>query len=232
MPVGIRKIRTVFGDRPKVGGQTVRLTIPQPVERPYSVRSRDVIHRELLRAPREGYVVHKRGIQRDFVGQDYREVRAISADRIRGTLPERIVYLWLVTKMHMKDGIDFDFQSSLSGGRIEMGGIVADFRFEILKFILNVQGPTHTEFLRMRKDEEQRAILEDMGYKVYELTDIEIYNEPIFEDRMRRLFNMTGGSGGGYSQEHEIDPNPNNDPILVQEVLADTMLLMNVVGGM
>jgi len=226
--VGTRRIRTVFGDKPKEGGETTRIKIPQPKERPVVLRRKDVIRRELLRPDREGYVVHKRGMRRDLVGEDPREMRAISRERLRGTLPERIVYLWLVTKLHLKDGVDFDFQSSMSGGRLEMGGIVADFRFEIFKMILNVQGQTHNEFLRSKKDEEQRAILESMGYKVYELTDIEIYNEPLFEDKMRRIFNLSGNGGGGtgyYSQEHITDENPGIDPILMSDLLVDTQRL-------
>ena len=87
---------------------------------------------------------------------------------------------------------------------MELGGIVADFEFPIMMMIINVQGSTHEEFLRQRKDEEQRAILEDMGYKVYELTDIEIYNEPVFEDKMLRIFNMRGGGGASDSYLREL----------------------------
>lgn len=232
MPItGIRRIRTPFDERPKPDSETRRIRIPQPIERPLTVRGKDVIRDEYLRKSPWWYTLHKRGLKRQKVGLDYLEARAISKSQLRGTLPERIVYLYLITKLHMRAGVDFTFQSSLQGGRLELGGIVADFEFPILKLILNVQGSTHEQFLRMRKDEEQRAILEDMGYRVFELTDVQIYNEPIFENEMRKMF-VRGSSGGGYSQEHVIDENPGLDPILLGQMLDGVLLLVDRIGAL
>lgn len=51
------------------------------------------------------------------------------------TIPEWLVYQWL-----QKHGVRFDFQSSLMGGRIELGGAVADFVLPELGMIWRVQG--------------------------------------------------------------------------------------------
>ena len=229
MPLtGVRRVRTVFDDPPKKDSEQIRIRIPQPVERPFNLRRRDALRKELMRKSPSWYTLHKRGLRRLKVGEDYLESRAISKEKLRGTLPERIMYLYLVNKLHLKDGIDFDFQSSLAGGRIELGGIVADFRFELLKLIIGVDGPTHTQFLRIRKDEEQKSILESMGYKVEVLTDLEIYNETIFENKMRRIFVRGGSSGGGeYSQPHDGTEVPNEDAILIRTILDDVLKLYN-----
>jgi hypothetical protein len=102
----------------------------------------------------------------------------------------------------MVDGIDFSFQSSLEGGRLELGGIVVDFLFPLIQLVIQVQGPTHTQFLRMKKDEEQRQILAAMGLTVTDLYEDEIYNEPVFESKIRQIFNLGtfrwGGAVEGY----------------------------------
>ena len=51
-------------------------------------------------------------------------------EQVNGTLPERILYLALIRVMHFSPNADFDFQSSQEGGRLELGGLVADFLFE------------------------------------------------------------------------------------------------------
>ena len=47
---------------------------------------------------------------------------ALLRQGIQGTLPELVVYQWLTRR-----GYQFDFQTSLMGGRLELGGAVADF---------------------------------------------------------------------------------------------------------
>jgi len=73
------------------------------------------------------FTLHKRGPRRSRVGEDPLEARAVPHDYIKGTLPERIVYYYLVNYMKFQAGVDFDFQSSMEGGRIELGGMVVDF---------------------------------------------------------------------------------------------------------
>lgn len=60
------------------------------------------------------------------------------------TLPEWHVYWWLSERRHLQPGLEFDFQSSLFGGRLDKGGLVVDF---LLPFhlgppglVINVQG--------------------------------------------------------------------------------------------
>jgi very-short-patch-repair endonuclease len=123
---------------------------------------------------------------------DPREARAVPAERILGTLPERIYWLFLVSKLKMRTPGDFDFQSSLEGGRMEYGGLVADFLFPWLKVIVQVQGPTHSLFRRKAKDAEQFGILRELGYTVLYLEEHTCYSAIALENWQRRNFNMTG----------------------------------------
>lgn len=173
----------------RIGSRTERIKIPQPVERPIHIKTRDVVRRNLLRNNPFWWIMHRRGIRRPKVGQDPLEARAVPHSLVRGTLPERIVYKWLVDN-YFTPGWDFDFQSSLQGGRAELGGIVADYIFRPRMMILQVQGPTHDQFLRQRKDSEQLLILSQMGFTVEYIEDQVIYNESRFEDEMRRILNL------------------------------------------
>lgn len=59
------------------------------------------------------------------------------------TLPEWYVFWWCTRRRHMTERQDFEFQSSLFGGRIDMGGLVMDFLFRGLfppGLVVNVQG--------------------------------------------------------------------------------------------
>ena len=196
---GIRKIPTPFGKYPSRKPKQVRIRIPQSPERPLHLRSTDVVNNELLRQSPWWYTLHKRGVYRPLIGEDPLEARATPKTRIRGTLPERIVHKWLISKMHLVEGTDFTFQSSMQGGRMQLGGIVVDFLFEIEMFYINVQGPTHGGFLRGRKDEEQESIMADMGYQAYYLSLEEIYDESTFDMKMRRIFHILGSQGGSAS---------------------------------
>lgn len=106
-----------------------------------------------------------------------------------------IARLEVDTHTYLVEG--FGMHNSLQGGRAELGGIVADFLFPYLMLIIQVQGPTHTQFLRTRKDEEQRGILEAMGFRVEEIDDVVIYDEYRINNELRRIFNMGGTVGGG-----------------------------------
>jgi hypothetical protein len=139
------------------------------------------------------YILHRRGLHHTYVGTDPLENRAISKNVLRGTLPERIVYRYLIEIMHIPpdSAFGFDFQSSLSGGRSELGGLVVDFLFESRRLVLQVQGSTHYSFLRGRKDDEQTNILRDMGYYVEEIWEDEIYDLYRFENRMTEIMGMS-----------------------------------------
>lgn len=95
------------------------------------------------------------------------EARAIQG--IDGSLEERIVYAALV-QHGFKPDVDFTFQSSEFGGRAVLGGLVADFLFEVPGVVLQVQSYWHTLTREIeRRDDDQAALLQAMGYVVLEL---------------------------------------------------------------
>jgi very-short-patch-repair endonuclease len=180
---------------PKKTTQRPIKLVPNP-ERPIKLHRRDVLRRKVYQPDDWNLTIHRRGPRRLAVGMDPREARAVSHDQVAGTLPERIMWLWL-TQHH----VQFDFQSSLQGGRLEFGGIVADFILPDYMYVLNPAGPTHDTFLRQRKDEEQSMVLADFGYRVFFLDDDLVYNEYAFEERMRAILGLgpsglTNGSSG------------------------------------
>lgn len=171
-------------------GREQRLRSPKRFEMPWRIR-RSAIRAESLAQDTWWWIEHRRGLRRPQVGMDPLEARAVSLETVYGSLPERIVY-----KRLTEVRVYFTFQSSLQGGRMELGGIVADFILPDHMFIIQVQGPTHQGPWRLRKDEEQRLALEDMGYTVFYVEDTVIYDEYAFEDWIRRLFGF-GGVGAG-----------------------------------
>lgn len=207
-----------------------RIKIPQNPTRPLQVNSKDLLKREDIRQDPSWFVKHKRGPRRPKVGEDVLEARAVSKYQVKGTLPERILYKALVNLIHLTPGVDFDFQSSQSGGRMELGGLVADFLFFFMKMVIQVQGPTHTDFLRARKDEEQKAILEDMGYRVFDIDLEMVYNEYRFEEWLRRLFNLNlGTTSGGTSQVYYGDTlGPGNQLNTGEEESGDEKAMGNI----
>jgi hypothetical protein len=126
--------------------------------------------------------------------------------------------------MHFMPDADFDFQSSLQGGRLEFGGIVADFLFPEQRIIVNVQGPTHDRFWVGAKDKEQRGIFEELGYTYWEITDDDIYDEFVLEDWLRRHWNLASGRGGGTvsgsGPEQSMDEDEGFDPYLLELIYA------------
>ena len=192
---GVKFYRTPFKPYVTAGSKRERIKIAQPIDKPIYLTSHSSVNKQLLKKSPWYYALHKRGISRPLIGEDPLEARAVSHDAVRGTLPERIVYKWLVSQLRLVDGIDFEFQSSQSGGRMELGGIVVDFTFPQQKFAIQVQGYTHTEYRRMMKDDEQDSILAEFGYFVYKIEDTDIYNEARFEQIMRKIFNITSNTG-------------------------------------
>jgi G:T-mismatch repair DNA endonuclease (very short patch repair protein) len=87
-----------------------------------------------------------------------------------GTLPEWQVYWWLTVREKLVEGEDFSYQSSLLGGREQLGGMVADF---ILlnrepRLVINVQGGYwHRATAALKAhDVIYKAALQEMGYDV------------------------------------------------------------------
>jgi very-short-patch-repair endonuclease len=167
-----------------------RLKSPGVPKRPIRFQVRSLIDKDFLRPNDWKFILHRRGPEgRTFVGLNPLEMRAIPHEELRGTLPERIIYKYLRDVMRFVPDIDFDFQSSLQGGRLDTGGIVADFLFPFLRVVINPLGPTHGEYWRFRKDEEQISALEELGYQVYMIEERDVYDEQKLEWWMRRIFN-------------------------------------------
>jgi very-short-patch-repair endonuclease len=194
----LKKIWTPTNYYPTFNSKKTRIIIPQPVDRPIELFAKDVIRDELLHESPWWYRLHTRGISRPILGGDPRESRAVPHNQVLGTLPERIVYFYLVYHLHMTSGIEFDFQSSQQGGRTELGGMVADFLFPYLRLVIQVQGQTHNGFLQHKKDQQQTDILAEMGYYVEAIWEEDIYDEYRFEEIMRRIFNLASSVGGTY----------------------------------
>jgi len=165
-----------------------RIKLPTSPVRPLKFQARSIIRTEFIQRSTWWMTIHRRGPYRPKIGEDHLEARATPKSLIRGTLPERIIHKALIQNLHMIPGADFNFQTSLQGGRMELGGIVADFTFPILRIVLQVQGPTHGGFLRIRKDQEQEMSLAEMGYSVVAIEEEIIYNLYRFEDWLRATF--------------------------------------------
>lgn len=200
-----------------------RIVMPQPVKRPIRFQIRSIIRHKLIQPDPWWFTMHRRGPVRPKVGEDPLEARAVPKTVIRGTLPERILYRYLISVMAFVPGIDFDFQSSLQGGRIEVGGIVADFLFEFLRIVIQVQGPTHDQYLRVRKDEEQRLALNELGYEVFELDVPTIYNESRLEEAMRRIFNWLHSGSAGLSYNEAYYANLEDGGIQLEALKSQAM---------
>jgi hypothetical protein len=171
--------------------------MPGIPRRPLRFQIRTLIRKEGIKGKSTWWMnVHRRGISRRRVGQNALEARAVPHSLVPGYLTERILYATLVNLFHFIPGVDFLYQSSAQGGRLEMGGLVADFLFPILRVVINPLGPQHYQFRNMAKDEEQISILKDMGYDAYLIDEEVIYNEYALEEFLRRIFGWNGSAGG------------------------------------
>lgn len=180
---------------PQYGKQGKRIKMPSIPKRPLRFQIRTLLRKEAIHGKTPYWMtVHRRGIRREKVGINALEQRAMQG--IHGFLTERLLYAALVRLFHFVPGVDFLYQSSQQGGRLEMGGLVADFLFPILRIVINPLGPQHYQFRNMAKDEEQTAILKDMGYDAYLIDEEVMYDELKLEEFLRRIFSWTGSSGG------------------------------------
>jgi very-short-patch-repair endonuclease len=178
-----------------------RIKMPAIPKRPVRFQTRSVLDMDFISPPpMPGFVIHRRGPAQPWMGITPLEMRATPHSEVAGTLPERIIYKYLTEQMNFTDGLDFNFQSSLQGGRIDTGGIVADFMFPALRVVINPLGPTHNEFLRIKKDQEQIDALASLGYQVYMIPEDDVYDEPTFIKTMKQIFGWLH-SGAGPSSE-------------------------------
>lgn len=88
------------------------------------------------------------------------------------TLPEWYVYQHLTAKRRLIPNLDFIFQSSLEGGRMELGGLVLDFelpgRIGAKGLVINVQGEAWHRYStgQRAKDLLDKIRLTALGYHV------------------------------------------------------------------
>lgn len=133
-----------------------------------------------------------------------------------------IARLGVDTHTYIAEG--FGMHNSLQGGRIDTGGIVADFKFFYLRIVINPLGPTHEEFRRIRKDDEQISALEEMGYQVYMIWEDEVYDEAKFDEIMKRIFGWT--HSGGSDTVPDID-DLNSDGFIYEPLYRSVLELRN-----
>ena len=167
---------------------------------------RDAVNRDRLRQQRPRRHA-KSWMYRTSASEDILlEERAFQG--VRGSLQERIVYQSLIDHNFIP-GYDFTFQSSQLGGRMQLGGLVADFLFPVPMVIVQVQSAWHTMGLQSEiRDSDQALILRSMGYTVLEVWP-NVIEDPVALDQwmQQNLMHMWGTStqrvqGSGNSVEH------------------------------
>jgi len=119
---------------------------------------------------------------------------------LRGSLEERIFYKALAEHGFIP-GVDFTFQSSMMGGRGELGGLVADFLFPVPMVIVNPMSYWHTISLaHERRDDDQVMILRSLGYTLLEVWPITIHDQFALDrwisDNLMLLWGTSTGSSG------------------------------------
>ena len=88
---------------------------------------------------------------------------------------EKIIFDWLT-----RHNIQFEFQSSFSGGRYELGGSVVDFVLGDLNILIRAQGDYyHSGVEKSATDDVQRELLESQGWIVVDIygSDLETPEE-------------------------------------------------------
>ncbi len=174
----------------------------QPEERPLQLRQYKFV--TPIDVTDDKLVLHRRGPRRQVVGGDPLEQRA--AQNIRGTLPERVFYQALVRRRYVP-GADFDFQSSLMGGRVFLGGMVADFIFFTRHLVVRVQGwRWHQSLEATRRDDNQRDVMERMGYTVLDVSDTTVLDELLLEQWIRANIDTFRIIGGPFAFSLGVDP--------------------------
>ena len=99
---------------------------------------------------------------------------------------ERIVIDWL-KKRGMEMGIDYGFQSSLMGGRFELGGAIVDFIFSERALLWRVQGDYfHKGVEKEGTDAIQRELLESQGWTVIDIWGSDLDTPERINDTLTR----------------------------------------------
>jgi hypothetical protein len=137
---------------------------------------------------------------------DTEALRMQRAADVKGSGEERIFYQALVDRGFIPE-VDFTYQADEFGGRAELGGLVADFMFPVPMVVVQVQSYWHrlsseTE----RRDTDQTAILQSIGYTVLEVWGNTINDPAALEDWMdRHVMHLWGTSAMPLSGAVERD---------------------------
>ncbi len=113
-------------------------------------------------------------------------------DSFLGSLPEFIVFNTLVKIGKIPD-VDFTFQSPLSGGRLERGGVIIDFLFiDPPDLAINVQGVFfhYEQGVTVRaRDEIARVHLASQGIDLIFIDEDDVNEDPFFyvREALRRV---------------------------------------------
>ncbi len=113
-------------------------------------------------------------------------------DSFLGSLPEFIVFQTLVRIGHIPD-VTFTFQSPLSGGRLERGGVIIDFLFiDPPDLAINVQGVFfhYEQGVTVRaRDEMARVHLASLGIDLIFIDEDDVNEDPFFyvREALRRV---------------------------------------------
>lgn len=157
-----------------------------------------------------------------------------ASQEVRGSLPERIFYKALTDRGFIP-GVDFSFQPSMFGGRTQLGGLVADFMFSVPRVIVQVQSVWHTvTAAHERRDEDQRVILESLGWTVLEIWPPTIESQAALDhwlnDNIMTLWGTsTQGIGVGSSTDVPFVGSVELDILLRIENTLDA-ILREVIG--
>ncbi len=151
----------------------------------------------IRRVPKGGDIAQ--GVKARLVGETDIE-RYIHNTPVEATIPERLVFAWLV--MHK---YSFEFQAPIMGGRTNPGGAVADFIVydTMPPLIIRVQSYWHTTTSQKYFDDSQYSDLLVLGYRVEDIWEWDINTLEKLNITMQEV--MVGTYGGGVIQAY-MDP--------------------------
>jgi hypothetical protein len=146
-----------------------------------------------IRPEPRGVILYRRGVSFPKDEWEMLERRAWpeGKDGVRGSVHERILYRALVER-----NVYFTFQPSVEGGRLELGGLVADFilphRGRWPGTVVPVNGSIwHTGKFAVVRDQQNEARLKALGFYVEPIWDWEIEEEYIFDDWLIRTIDFS-----------------------------------------
>lgn len=163
---------TPFGDMPR----TIRPTGDAPFRLSHIEKDDNI-------------TIYRRGLSFSRNKQEELEKRAVSESVVRGSVHERIIY-----KELKRRSIRFDFQSRQLGGRQQLGGLVADFilpEYGKRGVIINPLGTIwHKGLFNERRDEQNNALLQLLGYTTLSLWDWEVEDNTLLQEWFRRYIDF------------------------------------------